>query len=129
MTRIIILILMHTIADFFLQGSKLSRLKAIKSPYLFEHVGIYTLLFVVLSPLVLGLTIVQGLIFSFLNGFLHLVIDYFTGKFKTKYIDTDESKYIATIGLDHSLHLVLLIGSYIYLYPNALTANFGTLFN
>ncbi len=129
MTRIIILILMHTIADFFLQGSKLSRLKAIKLPYLFEHVGIYTLLFVVLSPLVLGLTIVQGLIFSGLNGFLHLIIDYYTGKFKTKYIDTDEAKYIATIGLDHSLHLVLLIASYIYLFPTALNSSFGTFFN
>jgi len=129
MSRIIILILMHTIADFFLQGSKLSKLKAIKLPYLLEHVGIYTLFFVVLSPLLLGLTMVQGLAFSFLNGFLHLIIDYFTGKFKTKYIDTDEPKYLATIGLDHSLHLVLLIFSYIYLYPNALTANFGAFFN
>jgi len=129
MTRIIIIILMHTIGDFFLQGSKLSRLKAIKLPYLFEHVGIYTLLFIVISPLVLGLTFLQGLVFSLLNGFLHLIIDYFTGKFKSKYIETNESKYLATIGLDHTLHIVLLIATYIYLYPTALTANFGSFLN
>jgi hypothetical protein len=128
MTRIIIIILLHTIGDFFLQGSKLSRLKAIKLPYLFEHVGIYTLLFVVLSPVLLGLTFLQGLAFSFLNGFLHLVIDYFTGKFKTKYHETDESRYIAAVGIDHTLHVIILILTYIYLFPDAINANYISYF-
>lgn len=111
---------MHVIADFFLQGSKLSKLKALKLPYLFEHVGIYTAFFAVLSPLLLGLTIVQGLIFSLINGVFHFVIDYFTGKYKTLYFETNESRYLATVGLDHTLHLVILIVSYVYVFPNAI---------
>ena len=120
MVRIIIILLMHVIADFFLQGSKLSKLKALKLPYLFEHVGIYTAFFAVLSPLLLGLTIVQGLIFSLINGVFHFVIDYFTGKYKTLYFETNESRYLATVGLDHTLHLVILIVSYVYVFPNAI---------
>lgn len=111
---------MHAVGDFFLQGSKLSKLKALKWPCLFEHVGIYTGMFIILSPLILGLTILQGLLFSFLNGSLHFIIDYFTGRYKLKYIDIDESKYISTIGIDHTLHIIILIASYIYLFPNAI---------
>jgi hypothetical protein len=129
MVRIILIILLHTIGDFFLQGSKLSRLKAIKVPYLFEHVGIYTLLFIVMSPLLLGMSILQGIAFSLLNGALHFIIDYFTGKFKTKYHDTDESRYIAAVGIDHTLHVIILILSYIYLFPDAINANYISYFN
>lgn len=111
---------MHAVGDFFLQGSKLSKLKALKLPYLFEHVGIYTGLFIILSPIILGLTFMQGIVFSLLNGSLHLVIDYFTGKYKLKYHDVNESKYLTAIGIDHSLHLIILIVSYMILYPNAI---------
>lgn len=120
MSRIIVLILMHAVGDFFLQGSKLSRLKALKLNYLFEHVGIYTGFFVVLSPVILGLTILQGIAFSLLNGSIHFAIDYVSGKYKLKYHDVDESKYLTTIGIDHTLHIIILISSYVYLFPNAL---------
>jgi hypothetical protein len=122
MGRIIILILMHAVGDFFLQGSRISKLKALKLPYLVEHVGIYTLLFIILSPIILGLTFLQGLVFSLLNGSFHFIIDYFTGKSKAKYININESKYLATIGIDHTLHLIILIGSYMLLYPEALNS-------
>jgi len=127
MSKIIIIILIHAIADFFFQGSKLSKLKVLKMPYLFEHVGIYTLFFIVLSPILLGLTFFQGLIFSLFNGIMHLIIDYLTGKFKLKYND-HESNYLAVIGIDHTLHIIILITSYIYLYPNELNS-FSPLFN
>jgi len=120
MSRIIILILMHAFGDFFLQGNKLRRLKALKMPYLLEHVGIYTGLFLILSPMILGLTILQGIAFSLLNGSIHFLIDYITGKYKLKYIETDESKYIITVGIDHTLHIIILIASYMLLFPYAL---------
>ena len=120
MVRIIILIIMHAIGDFFLQGSKLSSLKALKMNALLEHVGIYTLVFIALSPLVLGLTFLQGVFFSLLNGSLHLGIDYFTGKLKHKYLNTSESKYIAVIGIDNTLHILILVATYIYLFPDSI---------
>lgn len=119
MSRILIIILIHAIGDFFLQGYKLSNRKTSKIIYLLEHVGIYTILFVVLSPILLGLTFFQGLAFSLLNGGLHFVIDYVTGKYKSKYFSTDEFNYIKTIGIDHTLHLLILISTYFYLYPSA----------
>ena len=123
MGRILILLLMHLVGDFFLQGKKLSKLKALKLPYLFEHVGIYTAIFIALSPLLLGMTIIQGLIFSLANGILHLIVDYFIGKFKTKYYELDEYKYIASVGLDHTIHLVLLIGIYMYFFPSLIDSS------
>ena len=119
MSRIIILVLMHVFGDFFLQGNKLSKLKALKMPFLLEHVGIYTGIFLILSPLILGLTILQGILFSLLNGSLHLLIDSITGKYKLKYIETDEKKYIITVAIDHTLHIVILIASYMLLFPKA----------
>jgi len=113
---------MHAVGDFFFQGKKMSKLKALKLPYLLEHTGIYTLLFLVLSPLILGLTIIQALIFSLINGVLHFIIDYYTGKLKVKYYGVDESKYITTIGLDHTIHLILLIGSYMYFFPELINS-------
>jgi hypothetical protein len=82
-----------------------------------------------MSPLLLGMSILQGIAFSLLNGFLHFVIDYFTGKFKTKYHDTDESRYIAAVGIDHTLHVKILILSYIYLFPDAINANYISYFS
>ena len=120
MVRIRILIIMHAIGDFFLQGSKLSSIKALKMNALLEHVGIYTLLFIILSPLAQGLSFVQGLEFSVITGIFHFGIDYFTGKLKQKYLNTSESKYIAVIGIDNTLHILILVATYIYLFPDAM---------
>ncbi|MDD3320888.1 MAG: DUF3307 domain-containing protein [Paludibacter sp.] len=122
MSRIIILILLHVIADYFLQGSKLSKLKALKLSYLFEHVAIYTGIFIVFSPLLLGLTIVEGVIFSLINGAAHFVVDFIIGKLKLKYHDTNESAYLSVVGADHTIHIIILILTYIYMFPNAINA-------
>ena len=127
MVRIIIILLTHVIADFFLQGSKLSKLKALKLSYLFEHVGIYTLTFLIISPLLLGLSFIQGVIFSLLNGVLHFIVDFITGKLKSRFFETNESKYLTTIGIDHTIHLIILISTYMYFFPNAIHAAY--LFN
>jgi hypothetical protein len=120
MYKILILILMHIAADFLLQGSTLSKLKASKITALLLHVGIYTVFFIVFSPLLLGLTFVQGLIFSSINGGAHLIIDYFISKFKKLYWQQNEAKYLAVISIDHILHILILIATFIYLYPQAI---------
>jgi len=87
-----------------------------------EHVGIYTGLFLILNPLVLGLTILQGIAFSLLNGLLHMALDFVNGKYKMKYVGLDEPKYLTVVGIDHTLHLIILITSYVYLFPNAINS-------
>ena len=125
MGRILILIVIHIFADFFLQGSKMSKLKMIKLPYLIEHVGIYTFVFIVLSPLFLGLSLLQGLVFSLINGFLHFVVDFISGRLKTKYLYVTNYKYVLVSAFDQCSHLTILILTYIYLYPNAMYSAFG----
>lgn len=120
MFKIITIILMHAFGDFFMQGRRLSRLKALELPYLFVHTAIYTSVFIVFSPILLGLTFIEGLFYSLINGILHFMIDYATGHFKVKFLKKDESKYISTIGFDHTIHVLILILTYMYLYPEAI---------
>ena len=120
MVRILILVLMHIIGDFFLQGTKLSKRKIAKLPALLEHTGIYTATFIILSPLLLSLTFVQGLLFSLLNGVIHFVVDFVTGKVKKKYWQVDEEMYFKTIGIDQTLHIIILIVTYLTLFPDIL---------
>ena len=117
MYKIIILIVTHVFGDFIFQGNNLSKLKSLKLPYLLEHVGIYTLILIVISPIALGLTFLQGLFFGLLNGTLHLSIDYVAGKYKVKYLEVNESKYMSVIGADYALHIIILILSYVLLFP------------
>jgi hypothetical protein len=129
MARVIILILIHTFADFFLQGSKLSRLKMEKLPYLFEHVGIYILTFLVSSPLFLGLKPVQALAFSLINGVLHFGVDFISGKLKIRYANITDYRYLFVLGFDHTTHLIILILTYIFLFPDAMYSSYGLSFN
>lgn len=114
---------MHIVADFLLQGSSFSKLKQSKITYLLLHVGIYTAFFIVLSPVLLALTFVQGLIFSLINGAAHLIVDFITGKFKKMYWEVNENKYIAAISLDHIVHITILIITYLYLFPTAYSSS------
>lgn len=117
MYRLLILIMLHSGADFLLQGSRLSKLKASKTTALFAHVGVYTGVFIIFSPLLLGLSFMQGLIFSLINGVLHLGIDFITSRLKKMYWNKNESAYFAVISFDHISHLAILIGTYIYMFP------------
>lgn len=122
MVKIITIILIHLIGDFFLQGSKLSTNKSSKMLSLLQHVGIYTLTLIILSPLWLGLTIYQGLEFSLINGVLHLIVDYITSKKKLRFWSQNENRYITVVGLDQVVHILILIVTYLALYPNILSA-------
>jgi hypothetical protein len=123
MIRIIFLLFMHIAADFLLQGNSMSKLKMTKISFLFAHAGIYTALFIALSPFLLALTFTEGLVYSLINGVAHLLVDFVTTRFKKVYWEKDETKYIMTISLDHLVHLSILILTYIYMYPAALNAS------
>ena len=121
MFRIIAIVLLHILADFFLQGTKLSKRKRFKLPALFEHTGIYTLTFLILSPFLLSLTFVQAVVLSLLNGVLHFGVDFVTGRLKKKYWQVDEDKYFTVSGLDQILHVVILVVTYLTLFPGILS--------
>ena len=118
--NLVIIFIMHFVAGYFLQSKRISKLKREKKRYLFQHVGIYTLFFIVLTPLLLNLTFVQGLIYSLLNGLLHLIVDYITGRFKNRYFDKESLNYKLTVGVDYTLHLSILMLSYLYFVQNSI---------
>lgn len=123
--RVIVLILIHAVGDFLFQGSGLSALKSKKNIYLLAHVGIYTTLLIILTPLFLGLSFMQGLLFSAVNGLAHLVVDYITTYFKNKFWEKNESAYIAVISFDHIIHLLILISSLYFMFPEIFISNIG----
>src|ERR1035437_1533506 len=118
----IIIFLLHIFGGFFLQSNRISKLKREKFIYLLQHVGMYTLIFIVFSPILLGLTILQGLEYSLINGVLHLGVDYFTGKLKVKLIHGNEVKYNLVVVMDYTIHLVILAITFIWLFPHAINA-------
>jgi hypothetical protein len=113
--NLVIIFVMHFVAGYFLQSKKISTLKREKTRYLFIHVGLYTLFFIVFSPLLLQLTFLQGLVFSLFNGVLHLFIDYYTGRYKNRYFEKDKFNFNLTVVVDYALHLSILMISYICL--------------
>jgi hypothetical protein len=118
MSTIILIIFLHLLGDSVLLGKELRRLKIHKFGYLLKHVGIYTLVFMIFSPIILGLTIVQGLIFSLLNGVLHLIVDYLLTLVKLKYWTKDIYTYVVIYSiLEHLIHIAILIGTFLYLFP------------
>jgi len=125
MARIILLLFIHVLGDYVLQWKKLSNEKSSDLLKLLLHVGIYTAVLVVLSPFALGLSITQGLVFSLFNGVTHLIIDFIAGKLKIQYAKKNDTAYYATIATDFILHISILIGSYIYLYPEAFNSISG----
>jgi len=111
--NLVIIFVMHFVAGYFLQTKKISTLKREKKRYLFLHVGYYTSFFIVFSPFLLDFTFSEGLVFSLFNGVMHLIIDYFTGQLKKKYHRNDDLKYKFTVGIDYTLHLSILMVSYV----------------
>ena len=118
----IIIFVLHIFAGFFLQSNRISKLKRENKRYLLEHVGMYTLIFIIFSPLLLGLNFWQGLEYSLVNGVLHLIVDYYTGKLKVKTLNKNEVNYNLVVVLDYTIHLIILSITYVWLYPGAINS-------
>lgn len=122
MVRFTLIILIHVFGDYFFQGEKLRRLKALKLPYLLEHILIYCLVLLTFSPYLLHISFKHALLFSLINGLFHFVVDYFTRIYKKIYWHANEEKYNFVVGLDVVLHLFILMLSFYYLVPDGFNA-------
>jgi len=119
MVKIIMLIFMHIIGDSLLLGKKLRQQKIDSVLYLFKHVGIYTLVFLIISPIWLDLTITQTLLFNSVIALQHFIVDFIFIKIKKHFWDTKVYKFVVVYGaLEHLIHVVLIIGIYMYLFPD-----------
>jgi len=124
MSRILLIILIHTIGDFLFQGDKLRQNKALKLSSLGMHILIYSIILFAFSPFILGITIKQAFMFALLNGVFHLIVDFFFRKLKKGYRDFDIKKYRIVVVVDQALHIIALLISFYYLIPNGFSAEY-----
>ena len=118
------LVFLHIIGDSVLQSQKLRQQKIEKIIYLFKHVGIYTLVFLFFCPIVLNLNIIQTLWFCCVTALLHFIEDFIFIKIKSHYWKTNDYKFVATFSiLEHILHIVFLIATFIILFPGSISVN------
>ena len=119
MSKFIVLIWCHFVGDFLLQPRIIAENKLKNYVYLIYHCLLYTLC---LAPF-------GVLLFMFLNGVAHFIIDFVTSKITSslwedyelcKKCDSDHSFYLffTVIGLDQVLHLtcLILLGGYFKLW-------------
>ena len=112
------LIFMHIIGDSFLLGKKLRQQKIDSVLYLLKHIGIYALVFLILSPIWLDLTVKQSLLFVAIIAVQHLIVDFIFIRIKKHFWDTKVYKFVVVYGaLEHVFHLALTIGIYMYIFP------------
>jgi hypothetical protein len=120
MSKIILLIFLHIFGDSVLLSKDLRKLKIHSKLYLLKHVGIYSAVLLIAGPFLLNLTIVESIEFSLLNGILHYFIDYLITLYKLKYWINDLYKYVIVYSvLEHILHITILIGTFLFLFPHA----------
>lgn len=101
------MILIHYLADFGLQTSQQAENKSSDDLFLFYHVGVYSLTWLLaLSPL-LGFG--NALVFSLLTFLCHYWTDYFTSRIgKPFWAKKDFGNGFKTVGFDQMLHYIQL---------------------
>ena len=100
MSKILLILLIHTLGDFFLQGEKLRKNKAYTLSSLLLHTFIYTATMLICSPFFLGMSYKAAILFSLVNGITHLVIDFYFRKLKFGYANFDKKKYNLVVIID-----------------------------
>jgi hypothetical protein len=102
----LILFCAHLLGDFHLQSNDLSGKKARHNKYLFTHLTIYAVTFLIpLFILFLNDKWVQGMIFFAVTLFAHLIIDFLKIIFNRRYTQWENPAFIA----DQVLHTGVII--------------------
>lgn len=105
-TDVIILLMLHYIADFILQSNTMATRKSTSNKWLGIHVGVYSSVFVLVSPL-----------YAIINGVIHFMVDYVSSRVASHFRKREEwHNFFMIIGLDQLIHIVTLIMTYEMLF-------------
>jgi uncharacterized Tic20 family protein len=115
--HVLLLLLIHFLADFGLQTDWQAKNKAKNQDALARHVLNYSLCFILPIACVLPVTIINalllGLLFSFITFWSHFGTDAYTSKLVGKlHADGDIHNMFVVIGMDQLLHAAQLILTY-----------------
>lgn len=102
---IILILILHFIADFILQCDRVAVRKSKKWNVLAEHSLIYSLPFLLI-----------GWQYALLNSLLHFMVDAVTSRIASYLWQKNERHwFFTTIGFDQMIHLIILFSTYVYL--------------
>jgi len=119
--HIIVLLCVHFLADFILQTRVVADNKGKDIRYLMLHGAHYTATWLVfLTPVMIlgfnGLKAYDILFFGVFNGGLHVMVDFITSKFTSKfYARKNYSAFFNVIGFDQFIHAATIILTYNWL--------------
>ena len=103
---LVLIIILHFIADFVLQSSWMAQNKSKNNLALFSHVLVYYVPFMII-----------GFWYAVLNAILHGFIDYFTSRLTSKLWEEKKIHYFfVIIGLDQTLHFICLFTTYVIIF-------------
>lgn len=110
---ILLLVWTHFVADFILQTHTMAVNKSTSNKWLASHVGVYTLVFILVSLLSPILTIWYALI----NGIIHFATDYVTSRITSRlWRENRVHDFFVVIGLDQALHMTAMILTYYWMF-------------
>lgn len=117
------IIIVHTIADFFLQTDEQAKGKSTSHEALANHIIFYTLslifacvmaslsvVWIVTGDITAVLSVAMlGILWSILNGCLHYITDYITSR-ASSYAWSNENRhdFFCIIGVDQAIHVLTL---------------------
>lgn len=118
---VITLLVVHFLADFVFQSSKMATNKSKSIKWLSIHVLVYGLVSL-LSWILLAITwensVLAG-IWWIVNVLLHFIVDFFTSKITSRLWEQKKMRLFFTmIGFDQLLHNSCLIGTYLIVRLN-----------
>lgn len=109
----------HYIADFLCQTNWMALNKSKSLVPLTIHVMVYSGVlsgFFAFAANLVGLTIPMIAVWVLVNASGHFVTDFITSRMSSKaYKNNEMRKFWAVIGVDQLIHLMCLVGSFVYL--------------
>lgn len=113
--HILLILFVHTVADFVFQTDRMAKGKSTDSKILADHIVVYTI-FMVPVVLLLPNGLVWGTRWLLLNAVLHFATDFVTSRM-TSYLwqKGDRHNFFVVIGFDQFLHAAALLTTYQWL--------------
>jgi len=109
------ILIIHWIADFWLQSDKMAKGKGKNWKDLISHTGLYTITFFIGGAFLLNDA--RVVIFCLITFILHTITDYFTSRLNSKlYKEGNNHGFFIAIGGDQILHYVQLFLTYYWLF-------------
>lgn len=113
LNEIILIILIHFLADFGLQTHEQATNKSTSNRFLFYHVGVYSLVWLILLYPTMSY---NSLIFATITFIAHYITDYTTSRVgKPFWTKGDYHNGFIVVGFDQILHYLQLFITYLYL--------------